>query len=86
MGCTSGNIRLHGGPSLYEGKLQICTNRLWLQVTSYYWDSRDAEVACRQMWLPHSNTSKSYFISPLKYSIKYVFSSQKSNNGVFAIW
>ena len=59
--CTPGNIRLHEGKDEYEGRLQICNNRIWEGVTSSNWDYYDAKVACNQLLLFNSTLSTSKF-------------------------
>ena len=58
--CTNGAIRLSGGRDQYEGRVEVCSNRLWGTVSRSRWDSNDATVACRQLGLlqPHMLTSK----------------------------
>ena len=55
--CSSGDIRLWGGQTEYEGNIEICTDHgVWSAVCDRYWDNIDAIVACRQ--LNYTNTSK----------------------------
>ena len=52
-GCTDGTLRLAGGQSTTEGRVEICINRVWGSVCHNNWDSSDARVACRQLGLPY---------------------------------
>ena len=47
--CTSGEIRLVGGPTSEEGRVDICSNGNWTQICDSSWTVMDANVACRQL-------------------------------------
>lgn len=48
--CTNGEIRLFGGSSPLEGRVELCANRAWGTVCGQYtWRSREANVVCRQL-------------------------------------
>jgi len=44
-------MRLEGGESPYQGRLEICHNGNWGTVCSHGFDNRDARVACRGLGL-----------------------------------
>ena len=46
---TNGNVRLVGGASSNEGRVEVCVNGMWGTVTNYQWDSREATVVCKQL-------------------------------------
>ena len=47
--CQNGDIRLVGGTTIYEGRMEVCWNETWGTVCDDYWSSADAIVACRQL-------------------------------------
>ena len=50
VSCTQyGGLKLVGGPTPYEGQLQICLNGTWMAVCSTGFSVEAAQVACRQM-------------------------------------
>ena len=54
--CTDGNLRLIGGQSPNEGRVEVCLDGLWGTVCDDYWGSVDAQVACRHLGYLSSGT------------------------------
>ena len=59
--CSNGEIRLEGGSSLYEGRVEICRNQQWGSVCDNSWTNVDATVVCRH--LGYSGFSMSMHLS-----------------------
>ena len=47
--CQDGSIRLSGGVSENEGRVEICFDGRWGTVSDDGWSIPDAEVVCRQI-------------------------------------
>ena len=57
--CEDGDVRLVGGNTQYEGRVEVCINQVWGTVCSsrysswwstyYYWGTPDSNVVCRQL-------------------------------------
>ena len=63
--CTQGDIRLHGGATAMEGRVEICHDNLWGTICDNNWTLQDAEVACQQLgYTPEckAQTSQAFFM------------------------
>ena len=47
--CSSGQLRLVGGSSENEGRVEICYDNQWGTICDNGWSSEDAKVVCRQL-------------------------------------
>ena len=43
------DVRLVGGNSVSEGRVEMCYNGVWGSVCNYGWNNIDAAVVCRQL-------------------------------------
>ena len=49
---TEGEIRLRGGTTSREGRVEICLGGVWGTVCDNGWGTADAHVTCRQLGFP----------------------------------
>ena len=47
--CTTGKIRLTGGTTQYEGRVEVCMNGVWGTICDNGWDSIEAYAVCHQL-------------------------------------
>ena len=47
--CSDGDVRLVGGSTEYEGRVEVCINRAWGTICRYSWSTSDSNVVCRQL-------------------------------------
>ena len=50
--CEDGAVRLADGTAPNSGRVEFCDRGQWGTVCSDRWDTRDAEVVCRQLGFP----------------------------------
>lgn len=59
--CTNGEVRLVGGATLLEGRVEVCINHAWGGVCDNSWSSASASIVCGQ--LGFQRAGKSYVLS-----------------------
>ena len=60
MICEYGDIRLVGGTTELEGRVELCINETWGTVCDGGWSTFDTNVACRQLGYQPSMSTPLY--------------------------
>ena len=67
--CSDGEVRLVEGRSEWEGRVEVCLNRVWGTVCNISWDYRDAWTVCSQLTRARST---SHFRKTAYHSVMHV--------------
>ena len=88
IGCTEGEVRLVGGTSNAEGRVEICLRNEWGTVCDQMWDVIDARVACRQLGLASTGSHRNLQLLLLKIPIMTTAASIQAvfGEGTGRIW
>ena len=60
--CNNGDIRLAGGSSALEGRVEVCDDHAWGTVCDDLWGSVDAGVACVQLGYQRTGEKVEWFM------------------------
>lgn len=77
--CTTGDVKLTSGSNKYEGRVEICKNRVWGSICDSGWNDRSAYAVCRQ--LEYSGTYCLHMI----YTYTYISGGMALSNSYFGV-
>ena len=59
--CTDNEIKLVGGRTQVEGRLELCVSGQWSTVCNQQWSAQNAAVVCRQLQFDPTGTTSPIF-------------------------
>lgn len=60
--CSTGDLRLRGGSTQYEGRIEMCYNGLWGSVCQSSFSQEEARVVCNQLGYQSNEKLKVLFL------------------------
>ena len=77
--CSDGDLKLVGGISETEGRLEVCFGQRWGTIHGDGWTQADTQVACRQ--LGYSTSGMLFYLATaIRFVVCIMYSCQFSSN------
>ena len=58
--CSNGEVRLIGGPSIYNGTVELCLEGVWGSICHGGWDVNEANIVCKQLGFSSAGNTALY--------------------------
>ena len=60
--CHEGDVRLQGGRTRSEGRVELCVKNIWTPVCDRNWGTKEAKVVCSQLGSPDTGIHYDYIL------------------------